>query len=718
MNIAPSGSQARLARRFLLQILSASLALCFAAPAAHAAKNWFYLAEQNSSNGMSGFALDLESSVSGDTCTLSSLNLALGVGGGTARRYLTASPAWQYGREYHVRAVIGPKDASLYLDGALIKSSQGSFVPDQSGLTAGSIPNSLNDPAQYQIEPETLTISSPGAKPVRLAWPPRTRSQIALSLLSQQDDRVLPGWRAGASVTVDAAFKILPKPDWQQFAPLIDRYGQCVYADWPGKITNDSQIEKALAKEDRQFAEWGASKGYDPYGGYLKAGWKSRATGFYRVEKHKGFWWLITPLGNPCFYTGLDTAPNTAGDFTPVVHREKLFAWLPPKTGPYAGVWGGMWGVPGSTDFVAFSGATSIRIHGANWKNWEIARAKQRLRAWGFSGVGKWGFLDDTPVIRVLYRTAVPNLVNHPDIFDPNVQAEFKANLRSQMAPEITDPYVVGWSVGNEFPEDFTPDEISAILGKDATVPSKRALVDYALKTIYGGDIGKMAAAWQVVASTPDDLYKAAPKPSAADIETLRRYYASSYFAWVYKTVKSIDPNHLYFGYWIVPKDWWVNESDWFTIAPYCDVIGYDHYTEAFTYPGFTRLLRQTDKPILCGEFSFPQDYSGKRGFGRYFTSVNTDAQAGDHYIRWVKDAAGNPYCVGGCWFEYRDESLTGWGPAGGSNAVYGEDYAFGLINVTGRPKWDLVTRIRKANLAAARWRLADTRKNSAAARK
>ncbi|HEX5323477.1 MAG TPA: hypothetical protein VFW40_06805, partial [Capsulimonadaceae bacterium] len=563
------------------------------------------------------------------------------------------------------------------------------------------------------------TISSSGPKPVHLTWPTPTRRQIALSLLSQQDDRVVSDWRGSANVTIDATFKIIKKPDWQQFAPMVDRYGQAIYGEWPGKVTSDDQIKKALAEESRRYAAWGVSKDYDQYGGYLKAGWKSHATGYYRVEKHSGAWWLITPLGNPCFYTGLDTTPNTAGDFTPVVHREKLFAWLPPKTGAYAGVWGGMWGAKGSTDYVAFAGATSARIYGANWQKTELALAAKRVRAWGFSGVGKWGFLDNLPVIRVLYHDGVPSLVNHPDIFDPKVEAAYAANLRSQMAPQITSPYLVGWSVWNEFPEDFQPDEITAMLGKDATVPSKRALIDYALKTIYGGDIGKMASAWSVTASTPDDLYKATPKPPASDIEKMRNFYARSYFAWVYKTVKGIDPNHLYFGYWIVPRDWWVNESDWFTIAPYCDVIGYDHYTATFAYPGFTRMLQQTNKPVLCGEYSFPVDYSGQRGFGKYGAiSVPTDAQAGDDYIQWMKDAAKNPYCVGACYFEYRDESLTGWGPASGSEPVYGEHFAFGLIDVTGRPKWDLVTRIRQANLAAASWRLAATRNPSAKSRK
>jgi hypothetical protein len=39
---------------------------------------------------------------------------------------------------------------------------------------------------------------------------------------------------------------------------------------------------------------------------------------------------------------------------------------------------------------------------------------------------------------------------------------------------------------------------------------------------------------------------------------------------------------------------------------------------------------------------------------------------------------------------------------------VIGENYAFGLVDVTDRLKWDFVARVRAANLAAARARLSN----------
>jgi uncharacterized protein (TIGR03437 family) len=202
------------------------------------------------------------------------------------------------------------------------------------------------------------------------------------------------------------------------------------------------------------------------------------------------------------------------------------------------------------------------------------------------------------------------------------------------------------------------------------------------------------------------DLYASKPVPPAADVESLRQFFASHYYEFIYTTVKQLDPNHLYFGFWIVPG-YWENEADWGLIAPYCDVIGYDFYNYTFTDARLDRLMRQTGKPVLLGEFSMPATYRMERGFGAYGVHVESDAGSGDFYQQWVRDGARNPYCVGVAWFQYRNEPVTGRGPGRGSDLVYGENYAFGMVDVADRPKYDLVERVRATNLDAPLGRLA-----------
>jgi len=47
-------------------------------------------------------------------------------------------------------------------------------------------------------------------------------------------------------------------------------------------------------------------------------------------------------------------------------------------------------------------------------------------------------------------------------------------------------------------------------------------------------------------------------------------------------------------------------------------------------------------------------------------------------------------------------------GPGRGEQPVYGENYAFGLVTETDRPKAELVAWVREANLNAARWRMGE----------
>jgi len=217
----------------------------------------------------------------------------------------------------------------------------------------------------------------------------------------------------------------------------------------------------------------------------------------------------------------------------------------------------------------------------------------------------------------------------------------------------------------------------------------------------------KLCAAWKVSAAGAEELYGLNPTLPDSDVEQLRRFYEARYYETLYRTIKSIDPNHLYLGNWIVPS-WWEDEEDWRIHAQYLDVIGYDRYATTYADPLLLKLQAETDKPTLCGEFSLPCWYDGKKGLGRYGTWTKDETEEGNLYYNWVRDGARNPNCVGLIWFMYRDQPLTGRGPGRGDALVYGEHYAFGVVTETDRVKWPLVIRMREANFQAAKWRLAE----------
>ncbi len=673
-----------------------------------AAENRFWLVDQSDFGAKRGFYLAFENSSTGDSpCSLDTLKLIWGVADGKTWRFLSTPPGgWQYDHDYVVQATVGPQGARLTLDGKPVAQADGGLLPSQGPLLADIIHGWAHGPADYWVVPSRIRLANGPGKPLDFAFPALPKS---LMEFEPQAPKRVETWAmaSGQSLTVDATFRLIRVPgDLHSLSPLADRYGQAEAAFWPGKTKNDASLSQDIADEDRRLKVWDTSApNDDSYGGRRQAGWRGAPTGVFHTARHNGVWWLLTPEGNPCFYTSVCTTPALQWERTPVTGREHLFAELPPHDGPTAPAWGGdSWGQDPGIQSLAFGATNLIRKYGPDWQNNFRRQTVHRIKAWGFSGFGKWSdFLPGVPCLPVLSRAGVPALAGHPDPFDPATQVKLHDILAAQITQHRHDPAVVAWSLGNEHDEIITVDEIRQVLSEGSDVPAKRALVDEALTTLYQSDVAKLAAAWGLPLETAHEgLYGATPgHVPPADIEALRQFYADHYYGLIEQTVKALDPDHLYAGFWIVPG-WWENEEDWRLIARHCDVIGYDNYAFEFADERLTRLIRETGKPVLCGEFSFPPQYDGTRGFGLFDSAWSEDDQdAGRLYARYVEEAARNPDCIGVSWFQYRDEPLTGRGPGHGPAAIYGEHYAFGLVDIADRPKWEILAPMRRANLTA-----------------
>ncbi len=674
----------------------------------------YYFASQHDWQGRKGFYLSFENETPDPVCPLETLKIALGVADGNSWRFIVATPKWEWNKPYRLVARITASGAELWLNNTLLGKSEGRFAPHGGSLEVATVPSFASGQTNYR--PTRHRVSITMGRRSQQEFSLETREDIPepvrmfnIETLWGKPIRRTP-FAVDLPLNIEANFRLVPMPDWKRYQPYIDRFGQCRYVRSPNRVQTDDDLRRSLEEEKRTLAQWGLPRDFDPYGGYLKAGWREQATGFYRVVRRGRNWWLITPEGNPCFYVGVCSVPALTWEMTPVSEREAVFEWLPPREGRTAEVWRkDVWGERANTDYVCLHAVNLMRRFGEDWKAQSIQLAKQRLLTWGFSGGGKWDRIDGFPFAPVLGRWEIPNLVRHPDIFDPAVQAQLREHLRRQIEPFRNSPWVLGWSLGNEYDEIFTRDEIAQILRLPGAPAGKRALIDYALENLYRNQISEMARAWRVDARDRSALYSATLTPRDEDIEPLRRYYAERYYSWVYRTVKELDPNHLYFGFWIVPG-WWENEEDWTLSARHCDVLGYDRYAPDFADEWMKRLIERIDKPVLCGEFSFPAWYDGARAYGRYPTWAKDEAESGELYRRWVTDAARHPACVGVMWFQYRDQPLTGRGPGRGNMLVIGEHFAFGLVDFCDRPKWEMLRRMREVNLRAAQIRLQATR--------
>ena len=682
-------------------------AICLPAPALAEPPHWLLLAKQTNYADPQGFYISFEGG------ELATLPLILAVGDGANWRYPAHTPGFEFARDYQMRAVISPTSASLALDGVPVAQSPGAWQPSSEPLEVCYRPSWAAGTNDWlaAVSALSITVTRGGEEAQRLDfdWAEAAARPIPLQLFEPgQFESAALDTQAGDTVTVEAAIRFVSS-ELAPWAPFVDPYGQCRYADWPEKIAADEDLATDLLAEEAELAAMPPSADLDQYGGFMRAAWQEQPTGFYRVMKRDGHWWLITPTGYPCFYLGCCTAPAQKWPQTPVTGREFLFEWLPPRTGAWSDCWGyDAWGLGDGCDYVGFHTANLIRKYGeAEWWDRTTDQAVRRLRSFGFNGGGKWGAPDSLVSTPVLRHSNTPNLIDHPDIFDSTVRSLLRQDLEAQILPQRDDPLVLGWTVGSEYSELITAAEIPQILALPAATPGKRALLDYALDTLYGGSLDNLSAAWGITVTTRQELYNSTPTPPADDVELLRCHYEDQYHEFLYQTVKSIDPNHLYLGTWLV-IGWWENEEDWRIIARHCDVMSYDRYALAYGGETLLRLQAETDKPTFCGEFSFPAWYHGERGLGRYNNAwAGTEAEAGDLYCDWVQAAANDSSCVGLLWFHYRDQPVTGRDSGSTPTLVFGEHYAFGLVTIADQVKWPLVRRMREANEEAARWRLA-----------
>lgn len=670
------------------------------------------LADQSSSDASLGFYFDLEDySATGESCRLTNVSLGLALADGTNWHYLANTPAWQIGRDYTATAIISNGSAEVFLDGRSLGKLSGqaaAFAPYPKGdLFAASFPFWAAGAADYLVTQTGLTVTSSGGKTLALDFPGTARPP-ALRLLSLGLFESAP-WSTPANETwtITATFHLDAYPDPRTLDPFVDRYGQSLQATWAGKIQTDQDLLDATTQEAARLDDWGLPAGYDPYGGLLGTDRKETGTGYFRLSQHNGMWWLMTPDGNPCFFIGVDGGPDLGRTSTPITGRASMFQELPPTNGMWADAWTtDAWNEGLGTRYVSFDAVNMIRKYGANWRQVESDLTVRRLKTWGFSGLGKFPDVDlHVPSLPMVGPWGVPTIGRHPDVFDDAIKAQFRNVLAGQITPRKDDPFVLGWSLLNEYDNIVSSADISAILAMPQSVAGKRALIDEALASIYSGDIARMAAAWHVTATTAADLYSSTPAPPASDREHVRQYFARTYYEFAYRTVKELDPNHLFFGFWI-GIGLWENEEDWRMMAQFTDVVGYDRYSDEFLYPGLDRLIRESGKPVMAGEFGYPATYHGMRGFRIGSTLPPDDATSGVRYANWLREAWSNPLCVGVAWFEYRDQPVTGRGSGQGPAVVYGESIALGLVDVGDRPKWDLVERVRDANLAAASARL------------
>jgi len=481
---------------------------------------------------------------------------------------------------------------------------------------------------------------------------------------------------------------------------LVDRYGQSVRKDWPGKVKSDDDLKADIATQKTALGSYDGPA-LDRFGGLAGSGKTLglKSSGFFYVAELPGDRHvLVTPEGNAFFQLGVCGITNT-DDFTTVKGREKIYEWLPDlKDAAWRSAWRNDrpdWGV------FSFQIANWIRKYGKpySFEEW-TAQSVERLRAWGFNSAGAFGPYTDTmrrlnfPTVSFLPGgkadglTMLPDKLGAAEAVDPFAPGTAEALDRAyakHIAPRADDPLLIGYFLGNEQHFENIPKVVPAY--QASKVPAKARLISL-LREKYG-DITAFNTAWANVKAFAS-FEEAGEAPlfittdsAAADMRAYLQLYLESYYSLIRRTFKKHDSNHLLIGSRWTPHT--ANNEDVVRIGgKYLDVISVNYYTYGIE-TDFLRKIHDWSggRPLLLSEWYYSSTEQGLGG-GK---EVRDQTERGLGYRNYIEQSAATGFVVGSQWFIYGDQAITGRFFEG----FNGEGNNTGLVDVTDRPYEPLV---------------------------
>ena len=487
----------------------------------------------------------------------------------------------------------------------------------------------------------------------------------------------------------------------QTFLPFVDKFGQFIHDDWPGKIHNDEELAATRTAEDAWLKEQACPiPNADKYGGWA-GGPQLAATGFFRTEKVGGKWWLVDPEGRLFFSHGVDCVG--VGAATGVGFRENYFAWLPTKDDPLFGKLWGRVGGPAPLGFYKdpshlpyatfdFARANAVRKYGVQWRQLCAERAHARLHAWGLNTIANWSNSSICDMRRTPYTA---NFSTRGPVIEGS--SGWWGKLRDPFAPEFTenakksaaaeakrsgeDPWCVGWFVDNELSWGNDDREIGrAVLRSPAKQPVKVAARTL-LEEKYG-TVDRLNAAWGTRYETWEAFLAATNVPNetlcGTDLGDIHRAVVAHYFSTVRAAIKAVAPHRLYLGVRIA----WGRAVVYEESARHCDVVSVNIYSRE---PARDLPPAAVDKPMIVGEFHF-----GALDRGLFHTGLVATRDQNERakcYRSFVNACLDHPRFVGTHWFQWQDQALTG--------RFDGENYQIGFVTVTDTPYPELVAAAR-----------------------
>jgi len=490
------------------------------------------------------------------------------------------------------------------------------------------------------------------------------------------------------NVTAGGQVRVL---DASTFLPFIDEFGQYVHKDWPGKTHSLEEMIAHGRTEGTDLQAHPRPRSWDKYGGWAD-GPKLRGTGFFRVEKYRGKWWLIDPIGRLFWSHGIDCIRG--GNSTPITGRERYFRSLPAQDSPFAQFYGtANWAPVGYyKDHAPYKTydigrANLLRKYGEDFEQAFADITHRRLESWGINTIANWSdeqicLMRRTPYVGTISFEAKKLEGSEGywgkfyDVFDPSFEEKLRERLDREKGRTADDPWCVGYFVHNELSWGDDLSLAVAALVSPPDQPAKNVFISD-LKAKYDA-IEELNAVWGTAHASWEALQQSQQAPdknkAREDLEAFYTKTAETYFSTIRREIKKVAPHQLYMGCRFA----WVNDRAARAAIKFCDVVSYNRYNYSVED---LKLPDNADLPVIIGEFHF-----GALDRGMFHTglrSTENQQDRADKYTAYVRGALRNRCIIGTHWFQYVDQPTTGRGD--------GENYQIGFLDICDNPYPEIV---------------------------
>lgn len=353
-------------------------------------------------------------------------------------------------------------------------------------------------------------------------------------------------------------------------------------------------------------------------------GWKTKkyqSTGFFRIQKIDGRWWIIDPEGYPFIHRGVVA-------FTPGISDRQQEAF-------------------------------NLKFN--DDKDW-VTKESYMLRSYGFNGVGAWSDIEnirnmDNPLVYTIivspmgsyksehikkyggkYQTAGWQGYRYDlvMVFDP----DFEKHVEKTIAPlkkYKDDKFLLGYFTDNELP--WVDDAL-----------------DRHLKYLAKDEPGYIAA--QEWLDNRKGFHASLQDITPEDRLAFCGFYFETYMKKVTNVLRKVDPNHMYLGCRFNQEKFQelLNPEIFRIAGKYMDIISINHYRkwEPLQWQ-MDRWGEWSGKPFLITEWYVKgedTELPNRTGAG---WNVRTQNDRGLFYENFTLRLLKNRNCVGWHWFRYQD---------------------------------------------------------------